>query len=60
MGILVIFMLLGLIMLYLIPELLGHTGLTEWYCEEYDTEDDVPIILVYLPFSAISGYLIFS
>lgn len=59
MEILVLFMIPGFIVFDLIPKAFGYKGLTDWYCDKYRTEADVLIFLVYIPFCAFIGWVIY-
>ena len=50
MGILIFFIFFATIVFDLIPQMFGYKGLTNWFCETYETEADILIYLIYIPF----------
>lgn len=59
MEILILVMIPGLIVFDLIPQAFGYKGLVKWYSDNYQTEADILIFLVYLPFSILCAFLIY-
>jgi len=59
MEILVILMIPGLIVFDFIPMLLGRKGLSQWYVDKYNTEADILVIVVYIPFLLLIGLAIY-
>lgn len=49
----------GLIVFDFIPMLLGRKGLSQWYVDKYNTEADILVIVVYIPFLLLIGLAIY-
>lgn len=54
----VLMMIPGFIVFDLLPLLFKRKGLTEWYADKYNTDSDILLFVVYVPFFALCMWLL--